>query len=258
MSSYSQEFLTFLKEQENGAFLRGQSPALHDSPEGGNPTVGFGHKMTDEEVRTGKVYGYDVDTMTVEQAEEVMLKDLKKHEASLKRELGDDFNKLDQTRKEMLLDFQYNLGSAKDVFPSFTEAVINNDLETMRTEYKRYFTDSSGDTKELESRNKAFSELFLGGEPEEAVQPQQTGERSYVIQPGDNLTQISAREGVAMEDIMRANGILDRNAIQAGQELIIPGSDEVGAVEQEEEDPLAKVLEEAYDYGKSKIIGLFK
>jgi LysM repeat protein len=61
-----------------------------------------------------------------------------------------------------------------------------------------------------------------------------------------------------MEDIMRANGILDRNAIQAGQELIIPGSDEVGAVEQEEEDPLAKVLEEAYDYGKSKIIGLFK
>jgi LysM repeat protein len=89
-------------------------------------------------------------------------------------------------------------------------------------------------------------------------QPQQTGDRTYVIKPGDNLTQISARERVAMEDIMRANGILDRNAIQAGQELIIPGSREEAAVEQEEEDPLTKVLEEAYDYGKSKIIGLFK
>lgn len=161
MSKYSDMFLNYLMEQEHGAFLRGDAPALHDSPEGGNPTVGFGHKLTNAEVKSGKVYGYDINTMTPEQAREVMLKDLEKAEASLKNELGKDFDKLDQDRKEMLLDFQYNLGSAKGKFPTFTQAVIDNDIETMNQEYKRYYTPPGGEPRELRQRNNAFAVTFL-------------------------------------------------------------------------------------------------
>jgi GH24 family phage-related lysozyme (muramidase) len=162
MSKYSETFLNYLMEQEHGNFLRGDAPALHASPEGGNATVGFGHKLTNAEVNSGKVYGYDIYTMTPEQAQEVMFKDLEKHEASLKREIGaKDFNSLDQTRQEMLLDFQYNLGSAKDKFPTFTQAVIDNDVDTMNQEYKRYFTIPGGEPRELRQRNNAFAVTFL-------------------------------------------------------------------------------------------------
>ena len=161
MNDYSEDFLNFLMEQEHGAFLRGSAPALHESPEGGNPTVGFGHKLSDKELEEGKVYGFDIYTMTPEQARQVMLIDLQKHEESLKRELGDDFDKLDQRRKEMLLDFQYNLGSAKRKFPKFTQAVIDNDEETMNKEYERFYKTPSGESRPLESRNKAFAVTFL-------------------------------------------------------------------------------------------------
>lgn len=161
MNEYSDIFLQFLMEQEHPDFLRGKAPALHESPEGGNPTVGFGHKLTDEEVKSGQVYGFDIYNMTPEQARQVMMIDLGKAEEGLKRELGDDFNTLDQTRKEMLLDFQYNLGSAKREFPKFTKAVVNNDVETMNKEYERFFTTPSGDVRPLERRNKAFAVTFL-------------------------------------------------------------------------------------------------
>jgi len=164
MNEYSDKFLNYLMEQEHGAFLRGDAPALHESPEGGNPTVGFGHKLTDEELESGTVYGYDIYTMTPEQARDVMMRDLAKAEQGLKRELGDDFNTLDQDRKEMLLDFQYNLGSAKKKFPTFTQAVIDNDVDTMNEEYKRgYYVGARKpeNFRELRGRNNAFAVTFL-------------------------------------------------------------------------------------------------
>jgi GH24 family phage-related lysozyme (muramidase) len=161
MEDYSKDFLNFLMEQENASFLQGKSPALHDSPEGGNPTVGFGHKLSNKELKEGKVYGFDIYKMTPEQAREVMVKDLQKHKASLASELGDAFNNLDQRRKEMLLDFQYNLGSVKRKFPKFTKAVIENDEETMNKEYKRFYETKNGERLPLQSRNEAFEKIFL-------------------------------------------------------------------------------------------------
>ena len=91
------------------------------------------------------------------------------------------------------------------------------------------------------------------------TQPEQTSDRTYVIKPGDNLTQIAAREGTAMEQIMRANAILDRNSIQAGQEIIIPGTGP-STVPEEEQDALTLAIQDAYesagkdyDYSKSQI-----
>jgi LysM repeat protein len=44
----------------------------------------------------------------------------------------------------------------------------------------------------------------------------------YIVQPGDTMFRISARFGVNIYDIARANGLLNLNYIFVGQSLIIP------------------------------------
>jgi LysM repeat protein len=47
----------------------------------------------------------------------------------------------------------------------------------------------------------------------------------YVVEEGDNLTQIAARFGVTVRRIVRVNDLANPNAIEVGQELIIPIQD---------------------------------
>lgn len=49
-----------------------------------------------------------------------------------------------------------------------------------------------------------------------------TAGRTHVVLAGENLTWIAGRYGVAIEAIMRANGITNANTIYVGQVLIIP------------------------------------
>lgn len=45
---------------------------------------------------------------------------------------------------------------------------------------------------------------------------------TYVVQPGDTVSGIASRFGVSEESLMRANGLADRNRLEAGQQLAIP------------------------------------
>lgn len=45
----------------------------------------------------------------------------------------------------------------------------------------------------------------------------------YVVQPGENLTQIADRFRISVNDLIIANGITDSNLISAGTELRLPG-----------------------------------
>ncbi|HSO26596.1 MAG TPA: LysM peptidoglycan-binding domain-containing protein [Anaerolineales bacterium] len=45
----------------------------------------------------------------------------------------------------------------------------------------------------------------------------------YTVQPGDTLSLIADKTGVAAEDIMTANNLSNANIIAVGQELVIPG-----------------------------------
>tara|TARA_R110002126_G_scaffold272688_2_gene416875 strand:- start:7075 stop:7791 length:717 start_codon:yes stop_codon:yes gene_type:complete len=208
MSKYSDKFLTYLREQENGAFLNGTGEALHDSPEGGTQTVGFGHKLTKKEQKNRTVYGYDIDEMTVEQAEEVMLKDLEKHEASLANRIATKgvvdtkgnvllspseakalYNNLDRNSIEMLVDFEYNLGNATGKFPKFSTGVLTNNPDLMRKEYHRKYEVKKGsnDYRSMVRRNNAFAVNFL---PEDTTQfsdlpevPTEPGTLDYELPP---------------------------------------------------------------------------
>jgi len=45
---------------------------------------------------------------------------------------------------------------------------------------------------------------------------------TYEVQPGDTLSSIAARYDVTVEDLVKANDIVDPNLIKVGQKLVIP------------------------------------
>jgi murein DD-endopeptidase MepM/ murein hydrolase activator NlpD len=47
---------------------------------------------------------------------------------------------------------------------------------------------------------------------------------TYTVQPGDTLSQIAARHGVATGDLSAANHLLSLDALQVGQALVVPSS----------------------------------
>jgi len=168
------DFLKYMMEQENAALLKGDlSKLLHKSPEGGTKTFGFGHKLTAEEERTGKINGKYIKHMTRDDAIALFRQDLQKasERAKTKLESGSvksdkygvvkaEWDTLSDRQKAMLVDFEFNVKNGIKTFPSFTYGVVKNDPDIMRQEYKRSFTDVKGRTREL-ARNKAFSSLFF-------------------------------------------------------------------------------------------------
>ncbi|MGL4648486.1 MAG: LysM peptidoglycan-binding domain-containing protein, partial [Caldilineaceae bacterium] len=46
----------------------------------------------------------------------------------------------------------------------------------------------------------------------------------YLVQPGDTLSVIAARYGVAVDELTALNGIGDPNLLRVGQVLLIPGA----------------------------------
>lgn len=45
----------------------------------------------------------------------------------------------------------------------------------------------------------------------------------YIVQSGENLTEIAERFGISVQDLINANNITDSNLISAGTQLVIPG-----------------------------------
>tara|TARA_R100000995_G_scaffold77043_1_gene46915 strand:- start:40 stop:567 length:528 start_codon:yes stop_codon:yes gene_type:complete len=161
MLLYSEGFLNYVKSAENDQLFKTGTGMIQESPEGGNDTVGYGHKLTNEEIASGKVYGYNINNLNKNQANTILIRDLEEKNKILNNKLGTAYTDLDPKRKQMLLDIQFNVRDGIDSFPKFTEAVLNNDTGTMKKEYKRYFKNKQDKYVEL-ARNKQFSSFFFG------------------------------------------------------------------------------------------------
>lgn len=160
----SNVFIEYLKKVENGG-KTGWSDAdqlwySHASPEGGNDTIGYGHKLLNSELEQA------AKGLTDNEIDDLLLEDL--HTASnvaytvLSQHFNANFDDLCVNSQEMLIDFAYNLGgNGLRKFPKFVNAVIDDNIEVMSQEYKRYYTSGNGVKKELEQRNKEFQTLFL-------------------------------------------------------------------------------------------------
>jgi len=117
----------------------------HKSFEGGSDTIGYGHK-----IQKGEDFSKGI---TDAQAESLLNTDLAKAKQQVYKETGGV--KLTPQQEEMFVDFVFNMGTLKK-FPKFTEFALKNDLEGMKSQYKRY---AGG--KELKGRNSEFLKRFL-------------------------------------------------------------------------------------------------
>lgn len=143
-------FIGYIKNVENAA-QTGRSGGVwfpHKSYEGGTDTIGYGHK-----IKAGEDFSKG---LSDEQVNNLLIQDLRVHEDVVKNEIGTDvYTNLDINRKQMLIDFAFNLGTLKG-FPKFTQGVIDNNIQVMQDEYPRY---SGGQL--LKRRNDIFYNTFL-------------------------------------------------------------------------------------------------
>eukprot|EP00347_Sterkiella_histriomuscorum_P006691 403351803 len=144
-------FLNYLIDVEGGMFQY-----AYDSPEGGNKTIGVGHKLRDYEAN--KTHA------TIQECLQYLADDLAEAESIVIQKLKANnqvYYSLNQDQKEMLIDFAFNLGpSFYQKFPKFIGALLSNDKEIMRQEYKRGFTNEQKQFKYLDDRNRKFAALF--------------------------------------------------------------------------------------------------
>ncbi len=70
-----------------------------------------------------------------------------------------------------------------------------------------------------------------------------SGTTTYIVQRGDTLTEIAARYGTTVNEIVRLNNIADRDLIYPGQVLIIPEGDCVDAYIVQRGDTLSGIAE---------------
>ena len=171
-SIYNEEsFSTYMKTVENDKLISGNVKAFrHKSKEDssrkrGLDTIGFGHLLTEDEDKNNKVYGYDLSKITKENvleiSNDILRQDLEKAEKILITTHGNKFINLDNRRKQMLIDMQFNVKDFKkpDVFPKFKKALFAGDEAGMEREYKRSFK-VKGKSITL-ARNKFFKKYFL-------------------------------------------------------------------------------------------------
>ena len=160
----SDGFIDYLKKVENGGKVGWSADDSlwfpHASPEGGNDTIGYGHKLLNSEVEVAE------DGMTDKEIEDLLVEDMRKAtigaESVLKEYFDANYDELSTNSQEMISDFAFNLGGhGLRKFPKFVDAIIEDDIDTMRKEYKRYYTAGSGERRELEQRNEEFYSLFL-------------------------------------------------------------------------------------------------
>lgn len=174
-------FIDYLMVEENGGQVgydeKKQLWFPHDSPEGGNPTIAYGHKLTDEEVSAGT---YDKG-ITMSDARRLLNSDVDKHRARAREYFGEEgWNELRTDEQNMLTEFAFNVQPKVDkktgevtpgvmTFPRMFGAMAMRDREGMIRQHRRTFVDAETGKRRGLARNKAFRKFFLegyqGGDP---------------------------------------------------------------------------------------------
>lgn len=145
------KYKEFLKVQEN-SIKAGYNASQdkwypHTSPEGGKKTIAYGHKLQGSDASK---YAKGI---TTAQANELLNRDILKHQAIAEAEVDSKYGKgtfdsLPQQSQMLLVDYAYNLGTLNE-FPKFVNGVVTGNKQQMLAEHTRYF---NGD-QPLEQRN---------------------------------------------------------------------------------------------------------
>ena len=168
----SSSFLDFVADQEGFS-----ETAYTDAA--GVLTAGYGHTGSDVTSST---------QVSEPEARRFLVKDIQEARRKAKSKVNGRFGAgtweaLPQHSKDMLTDIEFNVRGGLNTFQKFTKAVVTEDWETARKEFKRYYTDTSGEKKPLVKRNKDFFARFLeqAGAKQSATTTL-TGKRDDLIQ----------------------------------------------------------------------------
>lgn len=153
----SSDFINYIKYVENDRKVGYDSIRKlwfpHKSYEGGMPIIGYGHKIKNKQELV------DFDKGIADDMIEKLLKfDLTEANKRVHEYIKTKYKinlTLNQKQNEMLTDFSFNLGGLEK-FPKFTDAVLRNQMDIAKKEYKRF---SGG--KELTARNESFYNRFF-------------------------------------------------------------------------------------------------
>lgn len=156
----SDDFIEFVKNAENAGKV-GYNAVKdqwlpHPSPEGGLPTIAYGHKIRKDELDTMQK------GITEAEATDLLKADLETAYLAVVAYVMGRIGDIDLTelQTEMLVEFAFNLGSLRG-FPKFTLAVVNEDWDTVKKECVRSYTDAQGKRHELTRRNDLFRRRFF-------------------------------------------------------------------------------------------------
>jgi len=158
-------FVSWMKEQEGSVV--DPATGLHTVyiDQAGHPTVGYGHKLTAEELSLNSY----AQGLPEERARELLSQDMQGHIGNARRvtdrmvnEQG-AFDRLPKRRRQGLVDFAFNLGpEGMSRFKNFVPAYVKGDLDTSRQQYVRKAKNRK--TKEYEplgKRNPDFLREFI-------------------------------------------------------------------------------------------------
>lgn len=154
--TFSDTLVNFIKSVENQnktGYKNGKWYPYHTSSTELN--IGYGHKIGQGENFADGISDDTVNTLLINDLSDAY----NKARRLVNQSYGKDaFDNLDHTRKDMLAEFVYNLGSLNS-FPKFVKAVVYNDVAGMRKEYIR---SANLDGKHvIIGRNKSFYDTFL-------------------------------------------------------------------------------------------------
>jgi GH24 family phage-related lysozyme (muramidase) len=156
----------FIKEMEGdmnaqrklGSFRRGRFYLYNDAA--AHTTIGYGHKLTAEELRSGVFRN----GLTPEQADKLLKEDVRKAARAASEHFGaEGWEMMSQEQKDAAIDHAFNLGpTGLKRFPRWSKALREGDWKTVRKEAKRHYKNSR--TKEwvaLSKRNAAYDAMFV-------------------------------------------------------------------------------------------------
>ena len=186
----------------------------HKSPEGGLPTIAYGHKLTPSDVRSDRFKNGISDS----DAKELLKNDL--FAASLKAaRLVPDYKKLPVNVRQGLINAAYR-GEIKS---SHDTIKLMNACKSSAAakEYLNHaeYRNTPSVRKRMDWNQKQF--LSMSKETDNITDTQSTkASKTYTVKSGDSLSVIASKYKTTVDAIKRANN-LKSDMIKPGQKLII-------------------------------------
>lgn len=161
MDKFFQTLMTLENETQKGRNKDTGLWAPHKSFEGGSDTIGYGHKLQEnDDFSKG---------LTDDQVKGLFVNDVQSKIAEVKQYLKANSNNpnvpsweaLPDRHKKMLIETQYNTGDVFGKYPTMVKAMAKGDDKVVEDYYKRRFAkDETGKRKRLSRRMKMLVEAL--------------------------------------------------------------------------------------------------